>query len=245
MAAGAPGSGDDLAEIARLIDDLKHEDVALRTASMKRVVDIATALGPGRTREELLPFLNESIDDEDDVLLILADKLGRMVGPVGGAEYSVCLLMPLEKLAMVEEAAVREKAIESMHAIAKGLSEAHLGEHFVPLVRRLATRDWFTSRISACALFDVAYERLSVATKAEFRASLACCAATIPPGASQRHEPGNLASVVELEHVKSELLPLFTVLVADEQDNVRLLAVENAIAFGRILGAEAKMPFFQ
>ena len=120
---------------------------------MKRVVDIATALGPGRTREELLPFLNESIDDEDDVLLILADKLGRMVGPVGGAEYSVCLLMPLEKLAMVEEAAVREKAIESMHAIAKGLSEAVRGA--LRPVRRLATRDWFTSRISACALLTL------------------------------------------------------------------------------------------
>jgi serine/threonine-protein phosphatase 2A regulatory subunit A len=44
-----------------------------------------------------------------------------------------------------------------------------MAEVFVPLLRRLATRDWFTSRISACALFATAYPRVPKATKAEFR----------------------------------------------------------------------------
>ena len=236
------GSDGGLLEIARLIDELKHEDVALRTSSMRRLLDISKALGPGRTRDELLPFLQESIDDEDDVLLILASKLGKMVDSVGGPDFSVCLLAPLEKLAMVEEPAVREKTIESMYTIARGLSESHLGEHFVPLVRRLATRDWFTSRISACALFEVAYARLSGATKAEFRGifGVLCRDDTPMVRRASATNLGKFAQVVELEHVKSELLPLFTVLVADEQDSVRLLAVQNAVVMGKILGQDAK-----
>ena len=35
-------------------------------------------------------------------------------------------------------------------------------------MRRLATVDWFTSRISACGLFATAYPRGAEATKAEY-----------------------------------------------------------------------------
>ena len=52
----------------------------------------------------------DSIDDEDEVLLALADELGNFVDYVGGPEQSTSLLLPLETLATVEETAVREKA---------------------------------------------------------------------------------------------------------------------------------------
>lgn len=51
----------------------------------------------------------ESIDDEDDVLLALAEELGQLVEAVGGAEYAYYLLPPLENIAAVEEASVRDK----------------------------------------------------------------------------------------------------------------------------------------
>jgi serine/threonine-protein phosphatase 2A regulatory subunit A len=37
---------------------------------------------------------------------------------------------------------------------------------------------------------------------------------------------GEFAKVVETDYLKSELIPLFTTLASDEQDSVRLLAVE-------------------
>ena len=49
------------------------------------------------------------------------------------------------------------------------MDESQLAEHFVGLMRRLSERDWFTSRISACALFPMAYPRVSQTVKAEFR----------------------------------------------------------------------------
>jgi serine/threonine-protein phosphatase 2A regulatory subunit A len=48
-------------------DELKNEDVALRLNSVKRLGTIALALGEERTRNELIPFLTDSNDDEDEV----------------------------------------------------------------------------------------------------------------------------------------------------------------------------------
>ena len=98
-ASGAASDGN-LYSVAVLIDELKHEDVSLRLNSMRQLETIATALGPQRTREELLPFLNESVDDEDEVLLVLAEELTKFIGFVGGNEHLATILVPLESLAL-------------------------------------------------------------------------------------------------------------------------------------------------
>ena len=81
--------------VALLVDELKNEDIALRLNSIRRLSTIAVALGEERTRNELIPFLNESIDDEDEVLLALAEELGNFVAYVGGAAHANALLPPL------------------------------------------------------------------------------------------------------------------------------------------------------
>lgn len=87
--------------------------------------------------------------------MALAEQLGNFITLVGGPEYAYCLLSPLESLATVEETVVRDKAVESLRAVAQQHSPADLEKHFVPLVMRLAAGDWFTSRTSACGLFAV------------------------------------------------------------------------------------------
>lgn len=88
---------DSLYPIAVLIDELKNEDIQvsggmwitmiscttawfspfqLRLNSIKKLSTIALALGEERTRTELVPFLTETIYDEDEVLLALAEQLG-------------------------------------------------------------------------------------------------------------------------------------------------------------------------
>lgn len=56
VAAAEEGLGS-LYPIAILIDELKNDDVHLRLNAMKKVDTIALALGPERTRTELVPFL--------------------------------------------------------------------------------------------------------------------------------------------------------------------------------------------
>ena len=51
----------------------------------------------------------EFIDDEDDILLSLAEELGNLIELVGGASFAHLLFTPLETLAGVEESSVRDK----------------------------------------------------------------------------------------------------------------------------------------
>jgi protein phosphatase 2A regulatory subunit A, putative len=127
------------------------------------------ALGVERTRAELIPFLTETLYDEDEILLALAEQLGNFTPLVGGVGYVYCLLPPLESLATVEETVVRDKAVDSLRNISQQHSPQDLEQYFVPLVKRLSSGEWFTTRTSACGLFSVCYPRVSTSIKAELR----------------------------------------------------------------------------
>ena len=44
--------------IAMLLDEMKSEDVEARISAMRKLRIVAAALGPERTRSELVPFLS-------------------------------------------------------------------------------------------------------------------------------------------------------------------------------------------
>ncbi|MBN3286731.1 2AAA phosphatase, partial [Polyodon spathula] len=182
----------------------------------------------------------DTIYDEDEVLLALAEQLGTFTCLVGGPEYVHCLLPPLESLATVEETVVRDKAVESLRAISQEHSPADLEAHFVPLVKRLASGDWFTSRTSACGLFSVCYPRVSSTVKAEIRQHFRslCSDDTPMVRRAAASKLGEFAKVLELEYIKNEIIPMFSNLAADEQDSVRLLAVEACVNIAQLLPQE-------
>lgn len=123
----------------------------------------------------------DQLDDEDEVLLVLAEELGNFTEYVGGKQYAWTILGPLENLAAVEETLVRDKAAESISNISKDLSPQQIDEHFVPLLRRLSTGDWFTSRTSACALFAAAYPKANPEAQDEKRRLFATLVADDTP----------------------------------------------------------------
>ncbi|TGZ60851.1 hypothetical protein CRM22_008298 [Opisthorchis felineus] len=151
--------------IAVLIEELRNEDLQLRLNSIRQLKTIALTLGPEKTQSQLIPFLNDTICDEDEVLFALAEQLGTLVPYVGGPEHAPSLLPPLENFAAVEEVAVRDKAVESLRKLAVLHSLEAMEEHFFPLVQRLVLGDWFTSRTSACALLSVVYPRIRPAKR--------------------------------------------------------------------------------
>lgn len=84
-------------------------------------------------------------------------------------------------------------------------------------LQRLAQGEWFTSRVSSCGLFTVAYERASPPTKAELRQLYGqlCHDETPMVRRAAAQRLGAFAGVVERELVARELLPLFTDLTGD------------------------------
>ncbi|NXN58758.1 2AAA phosphatase, partial [Rynchops niger] len=129
---------------------------------------------------------------------------------------------PLESLATVEETVVRDKAVESLRAVSHEHSPPDLEGHFVPLVKRLAGGDWFTSRTSACGLFSVCYPRVSSPVKAELRqygvgtGTLLRGRGRAVPATCVTSPPGS----------------------PPPQDSVRLLAVEACVSIAQLLPQE-------
>ncbi|XP_036113512.1 serine/threonine-protein phosphatase 2A 65 kDa regulatory subunit A beta isoform isoform X4 [Molossus molossus] len=250
----ASGDGDDsLYPIAVLIDELRNEDVQLRLNSIKKLSTIALALGVERTRTELLPFLTDTIYDEDEVLLALAEQLGNFTGLVGGPDFAHCLLPPLESLATVEETVVRDKAVESLRQISQEHTPVALEAHFVPLVKRLASGDWFTSRTSACGLFSVCYPRASNAVKAEIRQHFrSLCSDDTPMNllkdceaevrAAAAHKVKELCENLPIEGretiIMNQVLPYIKELVSDTNQHVKSALASVIMGLSTILGKE-------
>ena len=122
-------------------------------------------------------------------------------------------------------------------------------EHFCPLVKRLATGEWFTARVSACGLFACALEKVKNGGGEEKKMieqlrSLfgQLCEDETPM--VRRAAATNLgkvaeASVEDKQFINDEVLKWFGKLTADEQDSVRLLAVDDCVSLS--VGEEERL----
>ncbi|KAF7347825.1 Ser/Thr protein phosphatase 2A regulatory subunit A [Mycena venus] len=214
-----------IAPIAILMDELRSEDVQLRLNAIHSVPTIALALGPDRAREELVPFLQDSVDDEDEVLLALAEELGRNFEEyIGGKEYAHILLGPLENLSAVEETLVRDKAAESITKVAVVLSQAQIEEYYIPLLKRLSQGEWFTSRTSSAALYPAVYAKVSPAIQEDLRKGFAALGSDDTPMVRRAAAKwlGPLLTHFSPQHVLSDGLPIYRRLQSDDQDSAEV-----------------------
>lgn len=225
--------GDDLHPINVLTEELRNEDVQARLKSITKLSTIALALGSERTRNDLLPFIMETVYDEDEVLLALAEQLGGFIPLVGGEKFAYLLFQPLESLACIEETVVRDKAVEVMCRIARNIPKDHLEQHFMPVIRRLSQGDWFTNRVSACGLYAVCYQRSNPTIQEELRSLFKNLAEDDTPMV-RRAAASNLddfckalldSSNSDANVIDCSLECLRTLSLNDEQDSVRALTI--------------------
>lgn len=171
------------------------------------------------------------MDDEDEVLAVIATSLRNLVQHVGGPAHATSLLPPLELLLTVEEASVRIEASESARKIAASLPDGVYETEYADMISRLATREWFTARMSAAGLIAEGYGRLgSTAQRAEHLANFAALCRDDAPMV-RRVASQNLGVVAEAaievdgssavngEHsiLCDTLLPLYEELAANTQ----------------------------
>jgi len=213
-----------------------------RVSSACLIGDISLGLGPERTRDELLPFLSDSIDDDDLVLLKLSESIPDITEKhLGGVEYLHLLLQPLELLLTVEEASVRAAAIEATSKIMDKLGTAGTADHIAPMLTRLATQEWFTARISASLILPLlipSTDEPNLPPLLKLFTDL--CNDDTPM--VRRHASKSLGAVLEGlvkgsgadvlskdSPLHATILPLFTTLSCDDQDSVRLQTTFNCI----------------
>ncbi|KAJ0401396.1 hypothetical protein P43SY_000039 [Pythium insidiosum] len=260
---------DDVHPIALLTEEIKSDEVETRIKAMRRLKTVAQALGAERTRSELVPFLREATDDEDEVLVALAEELGAFVDLVGGPQHATVLVEPLEVLAAVEETVVRDRAVDSLLKVVAVLTS--VGDTFGPLLKRLAEGDWFTSRVSACSLFAAVYPKITDSgRRKELRdvrllaiENSAMIAKLLTPEENTQHVLPIVRSSVEdrswrvrfsiakdffplseamgQQITESELLACFTNLLQDGEAEVRAASAKNIAGYITIVRNELFM----
>lgn len=118
--------------------------------------------------------------------------------------------------------------------------ELQIHEHVLPILRSLATGEWFTCRMSACGLIATIYPRVNLDTKKQLRAMfLKLCGDDMPMvrRAACQQIPALTLVIGEAALLRSDLLPALFKLAKDEQDSVRLLVVQAASALAKQLKA--------
>ncbi|KAL7698615.1 serine/threonine protein phosphatase 2A regulatory subunit [Lotmaria passim] len=240
--------------VKTMIDNLRSEDPEARLSSMRGIHLIATTLGPERTRDELLLYLTDYLDDNDEVLRVFANALGTMLPEVGGMEYTNSLLAPLEILGSLDEVTVRDEAVTSLQLIGEQIFKqgdnsnnnnsnakkkavvAKAQEDFIAMVRRLG-EGMPQCRSTACSLVSVVYPAADATIRAELmKLFLKLCeddeilvrrAACIAMGKY-------MAGVLGPKGC-SELVPVLNAVSKDESDGVRLQAVTTSASLLQVL----------
>ena len=132
------------------------------------------------------------------------------------------------------------QAVESLNQICKELSQAQVEEHFIPLTVRLSKADWFTSKISGTGLYDVPYTKASPPSQEVLRQQYGQLVHDDTPMV-RRQAANNMPKFIKTMPptiVIEEMIPHFQYLAKDDQDSVRLLAVDILIAIAEVVPKE-------
>ena len=233
----------DLFQVAQLVEQLRHDDIHHRVIAVKNVPAIAAGLGAERTRAELIPFLNESTDDERDVIAVIAEKLGELPRYVGGKEYVYLILPPLETLVLNELPLVRDNATNSLRLCAEAMSSSHIMMYYVPLVTKLARKDLFIGRVAATFLLHIGYSKLPDPVKAELSSLYLNLCNDLTPlvrRAAAINFP-KMIKVVSPPHLQTDYVAAFHSLSSHDQEAIRIQCIPICIAMAEILSPDLRL----
>lgn len=235
--------------VAHLMDNLKSEEMGARAEAAAHIHPIALALGPERSRIELVPFIKQSLlGEEDEVQSALALHLNsEFISLLGGWDYLTDVVPLHESLLSSEEASIRNDCVTALRSIMQDPScpSALLSQLYFPVFERLSASDeWFTKKSSAASMAPLIITSLSVEDRDKLknafkyslmsddspivrRAAVSACKALF-----EDHSDAISDWITWLDILKS--------LNDDPQDSVRLLLVEPIALIGQRLPVEVQ-----
>jgi len=217
-------------------EEIKSDDQQIRLHAVQKINVIAHCIGPEKTVSELLPLLfdlskQEQFLNDDEFLFRLAEQYSVLLSQIKGSYTSI--IPQIEWLAYQEETVIRDKAVEVLGIICSldDFTQTGLSDDIMPALKRLASAEWFTARLSVCALFQHAYPKAPENLKQELRKLYAHLAADETPmvrrAAALRLK--EFCKVVGKEHL-SDILPVYRQLSQDDtQDIIRVACVHTSL----------------
>lgn len=225
-------------------EEIRNDLAPIRIGAVNKLNLVASALGAVKTVNDLIPYLNRMIQEEpfcndEELLYTMAKQYAVLSEYIDGRDE--LLIQPLEHLAAQEETVIRDQAVTSMCKIVRKRNA--LGtEYIVPTFHRLATKtDFFTARVSACALLATAYQFASEEQKPALRkAYTQLCSDDTPmvrrAAANKMHEFVSVCSKAEL---LDDIVVVYKQLSQeDTQDTIRAACVLSTLVLAKAFSVE-------
>ena len=189
----------------------------------------------------MLTELIDKIDCNPELMMNLAEQLGKLCTFLGSEENSQYLIKPLELILSSDDSVVREKAVASLKVVGEKISEKTVLQEFMPLIKKMRKGDLFSMRISACFLYAFIYPRLETERREYTRNKFLKLSKDDTPmvrrGAAQ--SLSILAEKLESIHAKDYLLPILKALLQDDNDAVKIQAVYSSVTVVKLLNDSA------
>lgn len=225
-------------------EEIRNDNAAIKIGAVNRLNLIASALGPAKTVADLIPYVIQVVHEDpyahDEEFLFSMAKQYAVLSDYNNGRHEL-LIDPLEYLAGKEETVIRDQAIQSLSQIVK--KQPQLGpEHLVPAVNRLATQnDFFTSRVSACALVPVVYKYANHDQKPALRKlfSALCLDDTPMVRRAAANKLRDLITVCDPQDVLADMIAVYRQLSQeDTQDTIRVACVHTTLIIAGMLSDE-------
>lgn len=230
-------------------EELASDTTAQRLEALRKVNLVAHAVGPDRTRDQILPIITDLIRSSvaDELLYTVAELLPDITQYLGTSPDRYLAVLPaLELLMSQEETIIRDRAVKSVISIVKETvsHQLHLTmmtNDFIPITERLAEGEWFTSRVSACELIPTLYTYASDTDRTTLlRLFKELCEDDMPM--VERAAAARLAdigTVVDVNALRSSIVPRIHHCWRDDaQDAVRAGALTGCIAVAKRLSPQ-------
>ncbi len=180
--------------------------------------------------------------DLDQIILVISEKIGKLLPFVGGPDHAHTLIPLLESLCEIEEVTVRNAAAISCSKILKQLSPNHKNQvsAFFELVKRMSNEELgelFYSRVSCCVFLPDLYSIMNEADRLSLREiySRLCKDEMMIVRRAASLVFMRLTALVDPDTLTGEFLTLFKSLVADESQTVQVVVIECMNEYAALL----------
>ena len=147
-----------------LLEDLQNMDNKIRINAIHNLRSISLALGSETTRKELLPYLKNCInnEEEDEILIELTKILSNFLDCMGGIAYTSELLNLFGVLLSIDEPTIRKEAINSLKEVLNQIGGINnIEKDLMEIINKFYWSDDVNQKLSAMNLIILLYNDLN------------------------------------------------------------------------------------
>ena len=144
-------------EIREMIESLRADDTNSRLNAVGKIKTIARALGPSRTKNELIPYIAETVDNTEEVWLKVAEQMPQIIDEIGGIKEATVILQLLKQICEIEDPNVQTTASIMFFAISRKATQEELVNQFYPIIQSMCVDNWHPLRCAAAMIMCHTY----------------------------------------------------------------------------------------